>query len=166
MDEPTAGVDVELRQALWKYMKELNDTGTTILLTTHYLEEAQQMCDEIAIINNGEIVAQDATKALLARLDRKEARITVDRDIATLPSGIPKKGVNAIIENHREILIQYSPSQIQMGPILDTIKSDGLIITDLSTRDTDLEEIFLAIIAGDTEKEMREPEQLEKISKV
>ena len=98
LDEPTAGVDVELRQALWKYMKELNDTGTTILLTTHYLEEAQQMCDEIAIINNGEIVAQDATKALLARLDRKEARITVDRDIATLPSGI--KGVNAIIENH------------------------------------------------------------------
>ncbi|MEC8530474.1 MAG: ABC transporter ATP-binding protein, partial [Pseudomonadota bacterium] len=166
LDEPTAGVDVELRQALWKYMKELNDTGTTILLTTHYLEEAQQMCDEIAIINNGEIVAQDATKALLARLDRKEARITVDRDIATLPSGIPKKGVNAIIENHREILIRYSPSQIQMGPILDTIKSDGLIIRDLSTRDTDLEEIFLAIIAGDTEKEMRDPEQLEKISKV
>ena len=166
LDEPTAGVDVELRQALWKYMKELNDTGTTILLTTHYLEEAQQMCDEIAIINNGEIVAQDATKALLARLDRKEARITVDRDIATLPSGIPKKGVNAIIENHREILIRYSPSQIQMGPILDTIKSGGLIITDLSTRDTDLEEIFLAIIAGDTEKEMRDPEQLEKISKV
>ena len=166
LDEPTAGVDVELRQALWKYMKELNDTGTTILLTTHYLEEAQQMCDEIAIINNGEIVAQDATKALLARLDRKEARITVDRDIATLPSGIPKKGVNAIIENHREILIRYSPSQIQMGPILDTIKSGGLIITDLSTRDTDLEEIFLAIIAGDTEKEMRDPEQLEKMSKV
>ena len=166
LDEPTAGVDVELRQALWKYMKELNDTGTTILLTTHYLEEAQQMCDEIAIINNGEIVAQDATKALLARLDRKEARITVDRDIATLPSGIPKKGVNAIIENHREILIRYSPSQIQMGPILDTIKSGGLIITDLSTRDTDLEEIFLAIIAGDTETEMRESGQLEKISKV
>ena len=166
LDEPTAGVDVELRQALWKYMKELNDTGTTILLTTHYLEEAQQMCDEIAIINNGEIVAQDATKALLARLDRKEARITVDRDIATLPSGIPKKGVNAIIENLREILIQYSPSQIQMGPILDTIKSDGLIITDLSTRDTDLEEIFLAIIAGDPKGERRESGQLEKISKV
>ena len=166
LDEPTAGVDVELRQALWKYMKELNDTGTTILLTTHYLEEAQQMCEEIAIINNGEIVAQDATKALLARLDRKEARITVDRDITTLPSGIPKKIVNAIIENHREILIQYSPSQIQMGPILDTIKSDGLIITDLSTRDTDLEEIFLAIIAGDTDTEMRGPGQLERISKV
>ena len=166
LDEPTAGVDVELRQALWKYMKELNDTGTTILLTTHYLEEAQEMCDEIAIINNGEIVAQDATKALLARLDRKEVRITVDRDIATLPSGIPKKGVNAIIENRREILIQYSPSQIQMGPILDTIKSDGLIITDLSTRDTDLEEIFLAIIAGDPKGERREPGQLEKISKV
>ena len=72
LDEPTAGVDVELRQALWEHMKELNDTGTTILLTTHYLEEAQQMCDEIAIINNGEIVAQDATKALLARLDGRK----------------------------------------------------------------------------------------------
>ena len=81
LDEPTAGVDVELRQSLWEYMKMLNDAGTTILLTTHYLEEAQEMCDEIAIINHGEIVAQDSTSALLARLDRKEARITVDRDL-------------------------------------------------------------------------------------
>ena len=93
LDEPTAGVDVELRQSLWEYMKMLNDAGTTILLTTHYLEEAQEMCDEIAIINHGEIVAQDSTSALLARLDRKEVRITVDRDLNALPDGLSGPGV-------------------------------------------------------------------------
>ena len=148
LDEPTAGVDVDLRQSLWKYMKELNDNGTTILLTTHYLEEAQEMCDEIAIINDGEIVAKDSTTALLARLDQKKARITVDRDLEVVPNDILRKGVNARIENCREILIQFPPSQIQMGPLLDAVKSAGLNITDLSTRDTDLEEIFLAVTAG------------------
>ena len=145
LDEPTAGVDVELRQSLWEYMKMLNDAGTTILLTTHYLEEAQEMCDEIAIINHGEIVAQDSTSALLARLDRKEARIAVDRNLDTLPDGLSGPGLDAAIENGREILIRFPPSQVQMGGLLDAVKSAGLQITDLSTRDTDLEEIFVAL---------------------
>ena len=145
LDEPTAGVDVELRQSLWEYMKMLNDAGTTILLTTHYLEEAQEMCDEIAIINHGEIVAQDSTSALLARLDRKEARITVDRDLKALPDGLSGPGVDAAIENGREILVRFPPSQVQMGGLLDAVKTAGLQITDLSTRDTDLEEIFVAL---------------------
>ena len=134
LDEPTAGVDVELRQSLWEYMKMLNDAGTTILLTTHYLEEAQEMCDEIAIINHGEIVAQDSTSALLARLDRKEARITVDRDLKALPDGLSGPGVDAAIENGREILVRFPPSQVQMGGLLDAVKTAGLQITDLSTR--------------------------------
>tara|TARA_B100000676_G_scaffold289386_1_gene321879 strand:+ start:6267 stop:7289 length:1023 start_codon:yes stop_codon:yes gene_type:complete len=145
LDEPTAGVDVELRQSLWEYMKMLNDAGTTILLTTHYLEEAQEMCDEIAIINHGEIVAQDSTSALLARLDRKEARITVDRDLNALPDGLSGPGVDAAIENGREILVRFPPSQVQMGGLLDAVKTAGLQITDLSTRETDLEEIFVAL---------------------
>lgn len=145
LDEPTAGVDVELRQSLWQYMKALNDAGTTILLTTHYLEEAQAMCEEIAIINHGEIVAQDSTSALLARLDRKEARITVDRNLEALPDGLTGPGVDAAIENGREILIRFPPSQVQMGRLLDAVKAAGLQITDLSTRDTDLEEIFVAL---------------------
>ena len=145
LDEPTAGVDVELRQSLWEYMKMLNDAGTTILLTTHYLEEAQEMCDEIAIINHGEIVAQDSTSALLARLDRKEARIAVDHDLDALPDELSGPGVDAAIENGREILVRFPPSQVQMGGLLDAVKTAGLQITDLSTRDTDLEEIFVAL---------------------
>ncbi len=151
LDEPTAGVDVELRQALWEYMKELNDAGTTILLTTHYLEEAEAMCDRIAIINHGEIIAQDTTSALLSRLDRKEARITVDRDIDTVPEGLSGPGVDTVIENPREILVQFPPSRVQMGALLDAVKRAGLEITDLSTRDTDLEEIFVALTSAGSE---------------
>jgi ABC-2 type transport system ATP-binding protein len=148
LDEPTAGVDVELRQSLWDYMKELNDAGTTILLTTHYLEEAEEMCDEIAIINHGEIIAQDTTSALLARLDRKEARITVDRDIDTVPEGLSGPGVDAEIRSPRELLIRFPPSQVHMGTLLDAVKKEGLEISDLSTRDTDLEEIFVALTSS------------------
>lgn len=156
LDEPTAGVDVELRQALWEYMKELNDAGTTILLTTHYLEEAEAMCDQIAIINHGEIIAQDTTTALLARLDRKEARITVDRDIDEVPAGLSGPGVDTALENAREILVQFPPSQVRMGALLDAVKNAGLQITDLSTRDTDLEEIFVAL-TSDNPDGLRSP---------
>lgn len=155
LDEPTAGVDVELRQSLWEYMKMLNDAGTTILLTTHYLEEAQAMCDEIAIINHGEIVAQDSTSALLARLDRKEVRIAVDRDLDALPDGLSGSGVDAAIENGREILVRFPPSQVQMGSLLNAVRSAGLQITDLSTRDTDLEEIFVALTTNAAETGLR-----------
>ena len=151
LDEPTAGVDVELRQSLWDYMKELNNAGTTILLTTHYLEEAEEMCDEIAIINHGDIIAQDTTPALLARLDRKEALITVDRYIDTLPDGLLGPGVDAEIRSPRQILLRFPPSQVQMGTLLDAVKKAGLVISDLSTRDTDLEEIFVALTSSGKE---------------
>ena len=148
LDEPTAGVDVELRQALWEYMKELNDAGTTILLTTHYLEEAEEIADRVAVINHGEIIAQDTTSALLARLDRKEARIIVDRDIDTVPDGLSGPGVDTSLEGPRDILIRFPPSQIQIGTLLDAVKRAGLQIADLSTRDTDLEEIFVALTSA------------------
>ncbi len=154
LDEPTAGVDVELRQELWVYMRELNDAGTTILLTTHYLEEAQTMCDEIAIIDRGEIVAQDTTPALLARLDRKEARITVDRQLDALPPGLFEghgAGIDAVLENGRDILVRFPPSQVRMGAILDAVKGAGLQVQDLSTRDTDLEDIFVTLTARSPE---------------
>lgn len=158
LDEPTAGVDVELRQELWAYMKELNRAGTTILLTTHYLEEAEEMCDEIAIIDHGEIVVQETTAALLGRLDRKEARITVDRDIDALPPGLQPGSlpggpgaVEAVLENRRDILVRFPPSRVQMGAILEAIKNGGLGIRDISTRDTDLEDIFVTLTAKSPE---------------
>lgn len=157
LDEPTAGVDVELRQALWDYMKELNAAGTTILLTTHYLEEAQEMCDRIAIINHGEIVAEDTTAALLSRLDRKEALITVDRDIDAVPPGLAGPGVDAELRDDRTILIRFPPSRRQIGALLDTVKTAGYDIVDMSTRDTDLEEIFVALTSGTEDSPAHHP---------
>jgi len=151
LDEPTAGVDVELRQSLWEYMKELNHVGTTILLTTHYLEEAEAMCDEIAIINRGQVVAQDSTSDLLTRLDTKEARITVDRNLDAVPDGLTGPGVEANLQGAREILIRFPPSRVQMGGLLDAIKNAGLEIADLTTHETDLEEIFVALTRADDE---------------
>jgi ABC-2 type transport system ATP-binding protein len=103
------------------------------------------MCDQIAIINHGEIIAQDTTAALLSRLDRKEAHITVDRDIQEIPIGLSGPGVDTALKNSREILIHFAPSRVQIGALLDSIRSAGLQVSDLSTRDTDLEEIFVAL---------------------
>src|SRR4029453_3909897 len=85
LDEPTAGGDVELRQQLWAYVKDLNRAGTTVLLTTHYLEEAEQLCDRIAIINHGRLIANDSTDAMLRRLDRKELALTLAHDLSASP---------------------------------------------------------------------------------
>ena len=136
---------------MWDFFKKLNQDGVTIILTTHYLEEAESLCRNIAIINHGEIVAQDSTSALLARLDRKEARIAVDHDLDALPDGLSGPGVDATIENGREILVRFPPSQVQMGSLLNAVRSAGLQITDLSTRDTDLEEIFVALTTNEAE---------------
>jgi ABC-2 type transport system ATP-binding protein len=86
LDEPTAGVDVELRQSLWSYVRTLNARGTTVLLTTHYLEEAEQLCDRIAIIDHGRVIACDSTAALVGRLDHKELRVVVDCDLLEVPA--------------------------------------------------------------------------------
>ena len=92
LDEPTAGVDVELRTQLWEYVRRLNDSGTTVLLTTHYLEEAEKMCDRVAIIDNGDVVACDETTTLVQKLDRKEISITVLETIDTVPNSLKRLG--------------------------------------------------------------------------
>ena len=90
LDEPTAGVDVELRQQLWSYVRQLNANGTTVLLTTHYLEEAEELCDRIAIINHGRVIACDTTQALLRRLDSKELVFILADDLAMLPPALTR----------------------------------------------------------------------------
>src|SRR6185312_4221090 len=92
LDEPTAGVDVELRRALWDYVRKLNAAGTTVLLTTHYLEEAQELCDRIAIINHGSLVANDTTRNLLRHIDNKCVAITIDRDLTEVPESLRAQG--------------------------------------------------------------------------
>jgi ABC-2 type transport system ATP-binding protein len=143
LDEPTAGVDIELRRQLWDYVKELNRRGTTILLTTHYLEEAEQLCDRIAIIHRGKVVADDEKQALLQRLDRKLLRVTVDRDLAAPPPNLAEFAPDLI--NGRQLAFRYKPSRTSVAAILAGIRTAGLGIADLSTEEADLEDIFLRL---------------------
>ena len=113
LDEPTAGVDVELRQHLWSYVRELNASGTTVVLTTHYLPEAEELCDRIAIINHGKLVALDTKKALIARLDSKTLHVTLDRDLAAIPPALA--AFNPHRDGPRRLTFRYQPSQMRDG---------------------------------------------------
>lgn len=141
LDEPTAGVDVELRQQLWAYVRELNDRGVTIVLTTHYLEEAEELCDRIAIINHGEVIANQPTRDLIGMAQEKVVEITVDRDI-TAPPGSP---VFQKVEQRgdRVLAITYSKVTTNAGGVLGAVQAAGYGIADVSTREADLEHVFL-----------------------
>ncbi len=143
LDEPTAGVDVELRQSLWGHVRELNRAGTTILLTTHYLEEAEELCDEIAIINHGEVVACDTTDNLLRRLDSKTLTVQLTEPIDRVPPQL--EGFLVELPDPNRLIVRYEPSQTRLGDVLNAMNEGGLRITDLSTEETDLEDIFLQI---------------------
>jgi len=141
LDEPTAGVDVELRRHLWAYVRQLNARGTTIMLTTHYLEEAEQLCDHIAIIDRGQLVAHDRTEALLKRLDHKEMSIMVAEEIATPPVAPPE--VEMTVDPPRRLVFRYQPSRTRIRSILDSVRNAGYTIADLTTVESKLEDIFL-----------------------
>jgi ABC-2 type transport system ATP-binding protein len=144
LDEPTAGVDVELRRAMWDHVRAMNARGTTVLLTTHYLEEAQELCDHIAIISNGELVANEDKHTLLRRLDSKEIHLTLDRDIKdNLPETL--KAYAHGCKEPRHLCLRYAPSKISAGQLLAMVQEAGYGIADLSTRESDLEDIFLKL---------------------
>ena len=143
LDEPTAGVDVELRQQLWSYVRKLNAEGVTILLTTHYLEEAQELCDRIAIINNGKVIADESTASLLGRIDAKELVITLASDAVPLPPDLLR--FHPEIVAPRKLRLRYRPSETRVGEILDALRAAGIAILDLTTVETDLEDIFLQL---------------------
>jgi ABC-2 type transport system ATP-binding protein len=143
LDEPTAGVDVELRQQLWAYVKDLNRNGTTVLLTTHYLEEAEQLCDRIAIINHGRLIANDRTDAMLRRLDHKELALTLAHDLSEIPQSLRR--YSAELQNPRRLVLRYRMSETKVSEILAAASSAGLEIVDLTTEEADLEDIFLQL---------------------
>ena len=143
LDEPTAGVDVELRQQLWGHIRMLNRSGTTILLTTHYLEEAQELCDRIAFINHGEVIACDTTEALLKRMDRKEVTILLGEPLSDLPPGLA--AYNAELIPPRRLVIRYRPSRTRFRDLVNDVRESGLTIADLSTQESDLEDLFLEL---------------------
>ena len=145
LDEPTAGVDVELRRSLWSYMRGLNRQGVTVVLTTHYLEEAEAMCDRIAIIDRGEVVASDDKQSLIRRLDEKELTVVVAEPLAGVPPELARLG--ARLEGGHRLVLRYRPSRARVGEMLDAVRAAGLTITDLATAEADLEELFLRLTA-------------------
>jgi ABC-2 type transport system ATP-binding protein len=153
LDEPTAGVDVELRQQLWRYVRQLSAAGTTVLLTTHYLEEAEQLCDRIAIINHGRVIACEATSVLLRRLDRKELVFILADDLAELPA--PLARFDAQLQGPRRLVLRYQPSQTRMGEILAAVQAAGLKVADMTTLEADLEDIFLQLTRGSAAADAR-----------
>ena len=143
LDEPSAGVDVDLRRQLWGWVTEMNRQGITVLLTTHYLEEAQALCDTIAIINHGRLIACEPTKDLISRLDTKEITVTLDRDIDGIPETLSPYDVD--LNDGRDLTFSYPPSKINSGEILTAVQDAGLGIVDIKTREAELEDIFLQL---------------------
>jgi ABC-2 type transport system ATP-binding protein len=141
LDEPTAGVDVEFRQQLWAYVRRLNAEGTTVVLSTHYLEEAEELCDHVAIIHRGRLVANDRMQDLVARLDRKELVIVVGADMEQVPASLSRFEVE--LRGPRRLVVRYARSQTEIGTILAAVQQAGVTILDLSTVESDLEDIFL-----------------------
>src|ERR1700761_64402 len=142
LDEPTAGVDVELRRQLWAYVVELNRKGVTIVLTTHYLEEAQQLYDRIAIINRGQVVACEPTTQLLARMDTRKVLVTPAEPMTSAPA---LKGFETHLLASGGFSVSYRTGQSSVEQVLAAIRAAGLHIKDISTEDPDLEDVFVSL---------------------
>jgi len=144
LDEPTAGVDVELRKNLWNNVKLLNNQGVTIILTTHYLEEAEEMCDRIAILNKGNMVALDSTKNLLDRIQTKKVTFKTDKKIDIKEGDL--ESLKIVSRSENEICVSYEKSKINIEELIYLIKKNDVKINDISTDDGDLEDVFLRLI--------------------
>ena len=143
LDEPTAGVDVELRNNLWENVKALNKEGVTIILTTHYLIEAQEMCDRIAIINKGNLVALDTTEKLLERIKTKKINFKVKN--IELNKNLMMKDINFKIKSENSILVTYEKNSLDFGEIINYLNENNIKIEDISTEDGDLEDVFVKL---------------------
>lgn len=143
LDEPTAGVDVELRQQLWENVRLLNRQGVTVLLTTHYLEEAQELCDTIAIINHGKIIACEEKETLLARVEAKEIHFRLDRSIDVITPEL--EAFHPQRQGRRTLVVRYSPKEQEAGAIIQAVQNAGYGIADISTDESDLEDVFLQL---------------------
>ena len=143
LDEPTAGVDVELRNNLWENVKKLNKEGVTIILTTHYLIEAQEMCDRIAIINKGNLVALDTTENLLQRIKIKKIKLKVKN--IDLNENLLMKDIDFKINSQNSIVVTYEKNSLDFGEIVNYLNQKNIKIEDISTEDGDLEDVFVQL---------------------
>jgi ABC-2 type transport system ATP-binding protein len=145
LDEPTAGVDVELRRQLWTYVEGLNRQGVTVVLTTHYLEEAEALCDTIAIVNRGEVVACESTRSLLRRLDSRSVVVTPEAPLFTAPDLSP---FESALRANGDLVVTFKTAGAAVEQVLSAVRAAGVTIKDLRTEDPDLEDVFLSLTSG------------------
>ena len=143
LDEPTAGVDVKLRKMLWENIKLLNEQGVTIILTTHYLQEAEKMCNRIGILNKGELVALDSTKNLIDRIQNKIVKFKLDKNIKI--DIYELNGIKVISNDNNTLNISYEKNKLHIEEIINFIQKNNAKIYDISTNDGDLEEVFISL---------------------
>lgn len=150
LDEPTAGVDVTLRREMWAMVRELRAKGTTIVLTTHYIEEAEEMADRVGIINKGRVLVVDETARLMKQFGRKELRIELDQPLANLPPVLARDGLD-LAEEGRALVYAYDTKAERTGVarLIADLSQAGLSVRDLSTRQSSLEEVFLSLVDQD-----------------
>lgn len=144
LDEPTAGVDVSLRQLLWNNIKKLNKNGTTILITTHYLEEAESLCNDVAIINKGDIVLNGNILNLIKNIDKKKMTIILENKIKRFPTELKKVGFE--FDGKHILNIEYKPSQYSAGLLIKKVIAQGMSIKEVDTEEPNLEDLFNKII--------------------
>ena len=143
LDEPTAGVDVELRQKLWKYFKKLNKQGVTIILTTHYLEEAENLCDHIAIVNKGKIIANETKKSLLTKSNKKIINIKLSKNEFSEKDKNFLKNIGELVIYENQVEFHFNPNKVSTKKVIETLYNSDLDIIDFSTKDISLEDIFI-----------------------
>ena len=143
LDEPTAGVDVELRQKLWKYFKKLNKQGVTIILTTHYLEEAENLCDHIAIVNKGKIIANETKKSLLTKSNKKIINIKLSKNEFSEKDKNFLKNIGELIIYENQVEFHFNPNKVSTKKVIETLYNSDLDIIDFSIKDISLEDIFI-----------------------
>ena len=143
LDEPTAGVDVELRSNLWKSVKQLNKQGVTIILSTHYLSEAEEMCDRIGILNKGNLVALDTTKNLLKKIQTKVVKFSVNKKVAINNDSL--KSINILSNEENELVVSYEKNSLNISEIIKFINEQNVKLSDISTDDANLEDVFIRL---------------------
>ena len=147
LDEPTAGVDVELRRDMWGLVRRLRDQGVTIILTTHYIDEAEEMADRIGVVNHGELVVVDEKKALMRKLGKRQLTLTLQEPLAAIPPELAdwKLALNA--DGHElQFTFDAALEQTGVGPLLRRLEQLGICFRDLNTRESSLEEIFVSLV--------------------
>ena len=143
LDEPTAGVDVELRSNLWKSVKQLNKQGVTIILSTHYLSEAEEMCDRIGILNKGNLVALDTTKNLLKKIQTKVVKFSVNKKVDINNDSL--KSINILSNEENELVVSYEKNSLNISEIIKFINEKNVKLSDISTDDANLEDVFIRL---------------------